>query len=163
MAPQKLTEAEEQFAMLFVRLGNARKAYALAYDVSKTAIGTQYQNAHVIKNKPHVKRRIEKYRKEKIESAGVSPEMVVQKHIELFEECRESEDYASATRNLTKVGETMGIYKDNLMVTGDLREVDDEELHERIVAALQDCDNKDMVKKLGTQLQSLWSKLKDEN
>ena len=152
-----LTEKEEQFAHLVVTLGNKTRAHELAYGGNMNA-GSRRVQAHHISHKPHVAARIVEIRQEALKKAGLSPEWVVQKHTELFHEAREIGDLTQARRNVRDIGETMGIYKDNLMVTGDLRDISDEELKQRTMAALAECSDPELVKSLAKAMKDAWGK-----
>jgi hypothetical protein len=157
-----LTEKQEQFCELVVRIGNRTTAYKMVYGHNPDNPVSVRVNACMIYKKPQIQKRIAELRKERIDQIAVSPEWVVQKHVELFEEAREKSRISDARRNLRDLGETMGLYRDNLMVTRDLREFSDEEIKESILAAIAECQDKGIIKDLIVTLKESWDKLKNE-
>lgn len=161
MARETLTESQEQFCQLVVRLGNLTKAYDLSHPTNKMKNAAIRVKASNMAKQPKIQARIKEVREERLDQLSISPEYVVERHRQMYEECREQGKYAAATRNLQKIGETMGIYKDNLMVTGDLSEISDEELKERIKNAIGACEDKELIKEFAGTLKETWGKLRD--
>lgn len=132
MPVKDLTQKSENYCQMFVKTGSKTKAYELSYDASKMAKPTIHVKAWELHQKPKVQERIKAIQKEALDRTTMDAAWVLEQHRQLYEETRIGENYAQATRNVELIGKTMGIYTDNLNVTGDLRDIADEDLDQRI-------------------------------
>lgn len=128
----RFTQKNENYCHFYVKIGSMAKAYEMAYDCAGMVKSTIYQRAYELHQNPRIQERIKEIQKEALERTTMDAAWVVEQHRQLYEECRAGEQYAQATRNLEGIGKTMGIYTDNLNVTGDLRDISDEDLDKRI-------------------------------
>lgn len=156
MKGEKYTPQEEMFCDLVVRTGRYKQAYELAYDCENMKSAAIRIEASRMAAKPRIKKRIEYYRKKAVDKMHVSPEWVVRETKNLYEEAREKGQITQARRLLRDIGETMGIYRDNLMVAGDLSDLSDEELNERIIEALAKITNPDKQRAFLMGLKVVW-------
>lgn len=129
---KEFTQKNENYCQFYVKIGSKAKAYELSYDCSTMVKSTINQRAHELHKDPRIQERIKEIQREALERTTMDAAWVVEQHRQLYEECRAGEQYAQATRNLEGIGKTMGIYTDNLNVTGDLRDISDEDLDKRI-------------------------------
>lgn len=153
-----IQERMEVFCQLVVRFGSYTQAYQGAYECKNSSLPVIRVAASRLGNLPKVQRRIAAIRREAIDRMSMTPEAVVERHRQLYELARSKGDLTNATKNLTKIGETMGIYKDNLMIVRDLTDLTDDDVHQRITDALGKISDSATRRKFLLNLKAIWDK-----
>ena len=160
---KSLTEYDLRFCQLYIRTGNAAKSYREVYPRKHIRKESSWVAGCRNMQREEIKAEIDRLRNEFRQNMITDAAWCVEQHRQLYEEARHDGDLANARRNVRDIGETMGIYKDNLNVTGDLGDIDDEALDERIrelarEVAAEDAAGRKAAKATKKQTQELSAK-----